>query len=419
MKKINKYFFHNCLAAKQLRLVVLALLVLGLFPGLKSDKRKEYKNYVVMVSMDAWRWDYTKIYDTPNMNRLGKDGVMVEHLVPSVPTNTFPNHYSIATGLYPDHHGLINNTFPAPELGLLYRIGDRTMVENPAFYGGEPIWVTAMKQGVKAGSFFWVGSEAPVKGMHPDYWKTYSDEYTFEGRIDTVIKWLSYPVEKRPGLVTLYFDEPDATSHDAGPVSGTTGKIVHRLDSLIGVLRFKLSQLPISDRINLIVLSDHGMAQLSPDKYINIRDVVPNRMTAGIFGSNPFYLINANEGKQDSILILLNSTRGLKAWKKSEVPERMHYGTHPRIPEIVVLADSAWSIGTRAGSSSYTGGTHGYDNVNTDMHAIFYATGPAFKRNFSIGTMNNVDIYNIVCKVLGIKPSPNDGNPKTIKPLFR
>ena len=226
-------------------------------------------------------------------------------------------------------------------------------------------------------------------------------------------------MDKRPGLVTLYFDEPDATSHDFGPVAKETGKVVQRLDSLVGVLRYKLSGLPHAERINLIILSDHGMAQLSPDKYINIRDVVPNRMIAGIFGSNPFYLINPSEGKQDSVLQLLNATKGLQAWKKAEVPARMHYGTHPRIPEIVVLADSAWSIGTRAGSASYTGGTHGYDNMNPDMHAIFYATGPAFKKGRVVESMNNVDIYNLVCKVLGIKPAENDGNPKSLKPLLK
>ena len=212
----------------------------------------------------------------------------------SFPTVTFPNHYSIATGLYPDHHGLINNSFSAPDLGLFYRMGDRTAVENPDFYGGEPIWVTAEKQGVRSASFFWVGSEA----KHPSYWKKYDESVTYEARIDTVIKWLGYPPEKRPGLITLYFDEPDATSHSFGPVSAQTGKIVERLDSLIGVLRTKLSKLPEAKRINLIILSDHGMSAISPDRYINIKSLVPNRMIASMSGGNPVYLINPAEGKE-------------------------------------------------------------------------------------------------------------------------
>lgn len=369
--------------------------------------------------MDAFRWDYNKIYDTPNLNKLAEEGVKADRMISSFPTITFPNHYSIATGLYPDHHGLINNSFAAPDLGLFYRMGDRAAVENPAFYGGEPVWVTAEKQGALSASFFWVGSEAPVAGMHPSYWKKYDENVTYEERIDTVIKWLSYPLQKRPELVTLYFDEPDATSHDFGPVSPVTGKVVHRLDSLIGVLRYKLSELPEAAKINLIVVSDHGMASVTSEKYINIKGLVPNRMIASITGGNPVYMINAAEGKKDSVLILLNKSKGLKAYNKSELPSKWHYGTNPRIPEIVVVADSSWSIGTRPDGSSIRKGAHGYDNANPDMFSIFYATGPAFKKHFRFDTLNNVDVYNLVCRILNIKPSENDGDPEHIKSLLK
>jgi alkaline phosphatase D len=340
-------------------------------------------------------------------------------MISSFPTVTFPNHYSIATGLYPDHHGIISNSFAAPDLGLFYRMGDQAAVENPAFYGGEPIWVTAEKQGVRAASFFWVGSEAPVGGRHPEYWKKYDRTVTFEARVDTVIKWLAYPENKRPELVTLYFDEPDATSHDFGPVSSETGKVVGRLDSLMGVLRNKLSALQEAKRINLIVLSDHGMAAVSSDKYVNLKAVVPNRMIASISGSNPVYLINPAEGKKDSVLRLLNNAKGLKAWKKSEVPAKWHYGTNARIPDIVVVADSSWSIGTKSDGSSIRGGAHGYDNMNSDMFAIFYASGPSFKKNFKFKELNNVDVYNLICKILDIRPAHNDGNPTHIKGMLR
>ncbi len=392
--------------------------ILILLVGFRKDNREPYKNYVVMVSMDAFRWDYHQIYNTPNLNKLAAEGVKADRLIPSFPTVTFPNHYTIATGLYPDHHGLVNNNFPAPELGLFYRMGDRTAVENPAFYGGEPVWITAENQGILSASFFWVGSEAPVKGKHPTYWKKYDESITYEQRIDTVIKWLSYPPGKRPGFVTIYFDEPDAVSHSYGPVSPETGKVVERLDSLIGVLRLKLSMLPYSDRINLIVLSDHGMGPISPDRYVNLRSVVPERMIASMFGGNPVYTINASEGKKDSVLYFLNRTKGLKAYNKSEVPARLHYGTNPRIQEIVVIADSSWSIGTRPDSSSYRGGAHGYDNANSDMHAIFYAAGPAFKKGYSFDSLNNIDIYNLICRILKITPAKNDGDPDNIKRLL-
>ena len=355
------------------------------------------------------------MYNTPNLNKLAKDGVKADRMYSSFPTVTFPNHYSIGTGLYPDHHGLINNNFPAADLGLYYRMGDRTVVENPAFYGGEPIWVTAEKQGVRSASFFWVGSEA----RHPTYWKKYDESVTYEARIDTVIKWLGYPPEKRPELITLYFNEPDETGHTFGPVSTQTRRTVERMDSVMGVLRSKLSALPEAKKIDLIIVSDHGMAAVSPERYVNVKSLVPDRMIASISGGNPVYLINPSEGKKDSVLYLLNKSKGLKAWSKSKLPERWHYGTNPRIPEIVVVADSSWSIGTRPDGSSLRGGAHGYDNSNSDMFAIFYAAGPSFKKNYKFKELNNIDIYNLICRILNIIPAKNDGDPAHIKCFLR
>ena len=396
-------------------IIILFLVSLILLSGFRKDTRKPFKNYVLLVSLDAFRWDYSKIYNTPNLTQMAKEGVNAERMYPSFPTVTFPNHYSIATGLYPDHHGLINNSFPAPDLGLFYRMGDRAAVENPDFYGGEPIWVTVEKQGGRAASFFWVGSEA----KHPTYWKKYDESVTFEARIDTVIKWLGYPQEKRPELVTLYFDEPDATSHKFGPVSPQTGKMVQRVDSLMGVLRTKLSALPEAKKINLIILSDHGMSAISSSRYVNLKSLVPDRMIASITGGNPVYLINPVIGKKDSVLLLLNRSKGLKAWSKSQLPPKWHYGTNPRIPEIVVVADSSWSIGTKPDGSSLRGGAHGYDNSNSDMFSIFYATGPSFKKNYSFRELNNVDVYNLICRILRLTPAKNDGDPEHIKGMLK
>jgi predicted AlkP superfamily pyrophosphatase or phosphodiesterase len=402
---------HTCKAC-------LVIFIFGLLLSGFSSARRPFKNYVVMVSFDAFRWDYSKMYKTPNLDQVARDGVKADRMIPSFPTITFPNHYAIATGLYPDHHGLIDNNFVATDLKLTYKMSDRNSVENPSFYGGEPIWVTAQKQGAKAASFFWVGSEAPVGGMHPYYWKKYDGNVTFGERIDSVVKWLSYPKEKRPELVTLYFDEPDATSHKFGPDSPQTKKVVERLDSLIGVLRTKLSSLPFSKRINLIVLSDHGMGAVSPDRYINLKDVLPDRMITSFTGGNPVVMIEPAAGKSDSVLLLLRSQKHIKTWAKADVPARLHFGTNQRIPAIVVVADSAWSIGNRA-ASTIRGGAHGYDNANSDMHSIFYATGPAFKKNYSFRQLNNVDVYDLICKIMKLNPAPNDGNPEDFREILR
>ena len=161
------------------------------------------------------------------------------------------------------------------------------------------------------------------------------------------------------------------------------------------------------------------MESISSERYINIKDVVPNRMISSISGGNPVYEINAAEGKRDSVLYFLNKVKGMKAYRKSQLPQKWHYGTNPRIPEIVVVADSSWSLGTRPDASSIKGGAHGYDNSNSDMHAIFYASGPAFKKNYQFKELNNIDVYNLVCRILDIKPAPNDGDPEHIKGLLR
>ena len=260
-------------------LVMAVLFIIGL---LRSGGE-----YVVLVSADAFRWDYPDLYETPALDLVATEGVRAKSLVPAFPTKTFPNHYTIATGLYPDHHGLVNNSFRDPELELVYTMGDRQMVEDARFYGGEPVWNTVRKNGMMAASMFWVGSEAPVNGMQPDYWNRYTDSISFEARVDSVITWLSLPRKKRPRFVTLYFEEPDGVAHDYGPVSHETDSVVRVVDSNIGRLYSRLKALPISGKINLIILSDHGMGEISNDRLVNLGTLLPGELVTEYRGGNP------------------------------------------------------------------------------------------------------------------------------------
>jgi predicted AlkP superfamily pyrophosphatase or phosphodiesterase len=398
---------------------VLLLLLLIVAGSCKNRSNETLESYVVLVSFDGFRWDYTDLYTTPNFDDMALHGVKAKHLIPSFPTKTFPNHYAIATGLYPDHNGIINNSFYVPELKSIYRMGDRSMVTSPDSYFGEPIWVTAEKQGVKSASYYWVGSEASIMGTSPSYWYSYDGDVPYFERVNQVIRWLKMPVEKRPGLLLLYFEEPDGAGHSYGPEDGETGEVVSYVDSVLGYLRNEISKLDYGDLVNLIVLSDHGMGPISADKYVNLKDYIKEEWAISIVGGNPMYLIQPEEGCADSITTVMNAVEGVKAWQKKEIPERLHYGSSPRFPGIVVVADSTWSIGTRPDGSGYTGGAHGYDNAYTDMGAIFYAEGPAFKSNFTAEPFSNVEIYGIVAHLLGLDPSQTDGSIENVSEIFK
>ncbi|MDF1576199.1 MAG: ectonucleotide pyrophosphatase/phosphodiesterase [Bacteroidales bacterium] len=398
---------------------VVFLLMLVLASSCRKKEKGTQDTYVVVVSFDGFRWDYTDLYATPNFNEMAKAGVKAEYLLSSFPTKTFPNHYTLATGLYPDHHGIINNSFYASDLDGIYRIGDSSMVTDPDSYFGEPVWVTAEKQGVRSASYFWVGSEAAIGGVMPSYWYPYEESVPYLSRVDQLINWLKLPLPERPGLVFLYFDEPDGIAHDYGPEHPETGKMVTYLDSVLGYLRSEIAALEYGELVNLLVLSDHGMGPTSSDKYVNLEEHLKGEWTRSIVGGNPVYLIQPQEACADSITTALNRLEGVTAWQKEDIPERLHYGSSPRFPGIVVVADSLWSIGTRPDPSGYTGGAHGYDNAFTDMRAIFYAEGPAFKKACQADPFSNVEVYGIIAEVLGLDPAPSDGNPENVRSIFR
>lgn len=421
MMQIYSAFWHGLRPRRALTHLACVLVLSLLFLGCKEKDRirgETYENYVVLVSFDAFRWDYPDMYETPNFDRMAIEGVKAERLIPSFPSKTFPNHYSIATGLYPDHHGIIANKFYAPDLDLVYRIGNRDMVENPDFYGGEPIWVTAELQEVKCASFFWVGSEAPVKGVSPSIWKKYDGSVSFEARVDSVISWLKLPLEKRPRFITLYFQEPDGVGHDYGPEHEQTEKVIEELDIILGDLRSKIAKLPYGNKVNLIVTSDHGMGEISSERYVNIMEHTDTSWIKSYYGGNPTYLIETEEGFAETTAQALNAEEGITAWKKEDIPAYLNYGTHNRIPDVVVVADSGWSVGVKENSSGYIGGTHGYDITNSDMHAIFYADGPAFKDNYIHGSFENVDIYLLIAQILNLEPAKTDGHIEAVEGML-
>ena len=379
------------------------------------------EQYVVMLSMDGCRWDYPQIADMPNLDRIARNGVRAASLVPVFPSKTFPNHYSLATGLYADNHGIVQNSFYDPEMDAYYRISDRKAVENEAFYQGEPIWVTAEEQGLPTASFFWVGSEAPVHGTQPGIWKQYEHDFPFEARVDSVIAWLQLPKQQRPRLITWYFHEPDGIGHTSGPESEDTRRTLTYLDSLVGDFLDKLEQLPIADQVNVIVTSDHGMASISNERVIILEDLLEPAWVDTFLGVSPIYLIDAAEGFTDSIHTRFQNEPHLLAWKHGELPDTLHYGTNPRTLDVVAVADLGWTIlwDENERRPGYVGGTHGYEPRHKDMHAIFYATGPAFKRGYVHPSFENINIYPLIAHILNLVPAETDGDLSRVAAMLR
>ena len=381
---------------------------------------QNYKNnvpYLVILSMDGFRWDYTNLYHTPNLDSLANVGTKAESLMSCFPSKTFPNHYSIVTGLYPEHHGIVFNSFHDPVLGD-FKLSDRKAVMNPAFYLGEPIWVTAEKQHIRTASFYWPGSEAPIEGIYPNIWKKYDASVSYEARIDSVVGWLKRPVKERPHLVLWYFDEPDGVGHHYGPDSEQARMMVEHLDSLVGVFCRKINILDIADSINLVFTSDHGMESISSKRTISVDELVNPAWVKEIEWSNPVLLIQPINGCKDSLLTVLKKQEHMQVYTKNTMPDQFHYNNSKRIFDLVCVADSSWSIYWKSDDYS-NGGTHGYDPANKDMHAIFYASGPAFRKNSIQPTFQNIHLYSLFAQILGLKPAKTDGDLSEIRKMLK
>ena len=380
----------------------------------------------ILISFDGWRWDYHTKAPAPNLRSLMARGVRAESLISSFPPKTFPNHYTIVTGLYPGHHGIVANTIKDPETGRTFVMTKPEAVGDPLWWGGEPIWVTAQRQGQSAAAMFWPGSEAPIGGVRPRYWKAYDESYPANDRVDQVLRWLDLPISERPTFITLYFEDTDTAGHDDGPDSGAVRNAIVRADGYLGRLLRGLERRALADRVNVIVVSDHGMAPVSSDRVVVLDDYI-SLDDVEIVDINPTLGIVPRSGKDDAVFrALVNAHPRLKVYRRSTTPERWHYRDHPRIPPIVGVADEGWQVLRRstmadilAGRIRPAGGQHGYDPALMSMRGVFVAAGPAFKPGVTVPAFENVHIYNALAQILRITPAANDGNPAVARTLLR
>lgn len=375
---------------------------------------QQKRNLTIVVSLDAFRWDYPTIYNTPWLDSIAANGVAAI-MVPSYPSSTFPNHFTLATGLVPDHHGIVNSQFWAPEKGELFSMGDSATRYNPYYFGGEPIWVTAKKQGVKSASIYWVGSDVAIQGLYPDYYLRWDNEprLTYPQRVEEALRIAKLPESERPSLLMVYFNEPDWTTHHYGPIAEESKAVIEELDSLIGILYRGLKELDYG--VNLIVTSDHGMTEISDEKFISIEQSVNPDWVERIVSTNPTSIF-CKEGCRDSLFNQLSKVKHISVWRKEEVPAHLNYGSSNHLGDIIVAPDLGWQFATTPRGLK---GAHGYDINEPDMQIIFRACGPDFKRGYTLPhSFSNVDLYSILAELLKIEPAKTDGSLEKVQELF-
>lgn len=409
-------------------LLLLSIIAAGIsacYPhaGESSSQIENLQPTVILISIDGLRWDYWEKVALPNFQRLSQTGVRAKALIPAFPTKTFPNHYTLVTGLYTEHHGIVANTMYDPEFDAKFSMSNRDAVQDGRWWGGEPVWVTAEKQGQISAAFFWPGSEAEILGVRPTFWKVYDDDFPNAARIDTVLAWLDLPAKRRPTFLTLYFSDVDHAGHRHGPDSPEVKTAILDIDTLLGRLFAGLENRKIFDRVNIIVVSDHGMTAVNSDHVIYLDDYLDLRKVT-VVDWNPVVALRPREMSADEIYQKLAGAHPhLQVYRKEEIPARWHYQNHRRIAPIIGIADDGWKISRHGMRNTvegfYTSGEHGYDNQLAAMRAIFIAHGPAFKSGLVVEPFQNIHIYNLMCAILKVPPAPNDGDLDSVRVMLR
>lgn len=388
-----------------LSIVLIAFLLQGCYT-------EETPRAVILVSIDGLHPDYLDTLYTPNLLEIAANGVHPDYMEPVFPTKTFPNHYSLITGLYPANHGIVNNSMYDPDLGLSFRLSDREAVSDHRWWKGEPLWITVQKQNRTSATYFWPGSEAPIQGMRPTYWMEYDASLPHRARIDSAM--VAITRSPRPALVTIYFSAVDTRGHEFGPDATETREALREIDGQIGNLIARLREGGLEDEVNIVVVGDHGMAATSSEEVVLVDDYI-GLEEVYITDLGPIGLFNVKDSTRvESLLADLNKMPHARWFKRGHLPAELHYSGSTRISDLVGIADDGWQMATRSRFESnpdfYSGGNHGYEPWHPSMHTVFIAHGPQFKQGLQSRGFSLIHVYELLCAVLDIEPAENDGN---------
>ena len=377
---------------------------------------------VVLISLDGFRWDYLDRPQAAKLRVLAGRGVRAERMMPSFPSKTFPNHYTLVTGLYPENHGIAANVMLDTALGR-FRTGNDPAVRDARWFSGEPIWVTAERQGVRTATYFWPGSEAPIGGVRPQWYYAFDAATARDTRVHRVLEWLAMPDSSRPRLIAVYFSDVDTDGHNFGPDSREVNDAIARVDSAVGAIVDGIAGQGQTSQVHVIVVSDHGMAAVSADRVIALDDYV-SMDSLDIGDLNPVATIIPKPGRDAYVYRALHDANPhLQVYRKGELPQRLHYNRGARVTPIVAIADDGWSIGTRRALASMvrgqTTGAHGYDNALPSMGALFVAAGPSFRSGVTVPPFANVHVYPLLAHLLRVQPAVTDGSLDSVRMLLR
>ncbi|WP_347217839.1 ectonucleotide pyrophosphatase/phosphodiesterase [Chryseobacterium sp.] len=394
-------------------------------PGRQNTLEAQSKPYVIMISTDGFRYDYAQKYNAENLLKFSGSGVKAESMIPSYPSITFPNHWSLITGLYPAHHGLIDNFFYDYKRKETYAMNNKKHAEDGSWYGGTPLWGLAEKQGMVSASLMWVGSASDAGGMRPTYYYPYHEKFTPSEKIEKVINWLKLPEDKRPHFISLYFPEVDGSGHHFGPDTKETEYAVHLIDQAIGELVQKVNDLGLKN-VNFVFVSDHGMIKVDGGMPLEIPALLLDKNRFDFYNSQTLLRVvvkNPDEVKAVYKELKAHKTNDYEVYLDKKLPKYLHFSTkddkYNRIGQILLLP-KAPKIFLEKGKRTSVG-KHGYNpGTVPEMKATFYAWGPEFKNNLEIDEFANINVYPLVAEVLGLKiEQPIDGKLKVLGKILK
>lgn len=375
--------------------------------------------YLILVSFDGFRADYLDLYDTPAFDRVMQRGVQAEGLIPPYPSLTFPSHFTIATGLWPESHGLVGNRFYDPIRDQEYNYRNPDDVGDGSWYSGEPIWSTAEKQGMVAASYFWVGSEAEIAGARPSHWYVFDGSVPGNEKVDQVVEWLGAPADNRPHVITLYFSDVDGAGHANGPLSAEVERAVARVDGYLDRLIRGISTLPHGDRVNLVLVSDHGMAEtpVADAEFVDLSAFPSARFVGGSAAASIFV-----DGSGDEIYAVYSSVRDqlpddVRVFLRTEAPEDFHISGTVRAGDIIIAPPIGVTVWP-AGRDVSPGFTHGWYPDSPNMHGIFIASGPRIREGARLRAFPSVDVYPFLVELMGLESPEVDGSLDTLGDLI-